>query len=327
MIDDISKLIGNTPIIKINSLSEELNTNIYAKLEYYNPGMSSKDRPAYFMIKEAIDSGQITEGGTLVEASSGNTGLGVALLAKGNNLNCVIFTTDKISDEKLANLKAQKATVHICPSSVSSTDPLSTISQAKKYSETHENSFFCNQYFNEMNPYSHYKTTGPEIYEQTEGKITHLIAGVGTGGTITGCGKYLKEKNKEIKIIGVDAVGSVITKYFNEGVVDPAEKKSYTIEGVGKGYIPSSLDIQFIDEMIQINDIESIEAARYLCKHEGLLIGYSSGTVVSAIRKMGDRFTPEDHVVTIFPDHGANYISKIYNDKWVAELKAKQSES
>ncbi len=310
--------IGSTPLVRLNHVADAISATVYAKIEGLNPGLSSKDRIALFMIEQAEQQGILTEGGTVIEATSGNTGFGIAMVCAVKGYNCVLFTKKKTSEEKLRALEAMGATVHICPS-VGLEDPRNYITAARLLGERTPNSLYMNQNYGGGNPDAHYAMTGPEIWQQTQGKITHLVCCVGTGGTISGIARYLKEQNPAIRIIGVDAYGSVLGTYHETGKFEPREIKSYNVEGLGKSIIPGNVDFALIDRFIKVNDYESAMAARRLAKEEGLFVGYSSGSALCAVHKLKDELCEGDVVVSLFSDHGTKYLSKIYNEDWMED--------
>lgn len=319
--ESIVDTIGNTPLVKLNRVIGSLSATVAVKVEYLNPGQSIKDRIAVKMIDDAEKKGLLKPGGTIIEGTSGNTGMGLALVAAVRGYSCIFTTTDKQSQEKVDLLRALGARVVVCPTNVEPDDPESYYSVAKRLSEEIPNSYYPNQYDNLSNRESHYETTGPEIWEQTEGKVTHFVAGVGTGGTITGAAMYLKEKNPDIKIIGVDSVGSVYKTYFETGIFDKNEIKPYITEGIGEDIIPENVDFDFIDAVIQVNDKNALVTTRRLAKEEGLFIGGSCGAAVYGALEYAQKnnLTKDDLIVVILPDSGTRYISKIYNDEWMKE--------
>ncbi len=310
-------LIGNTPLVQLNNTTEGLAPTILAKVEYFNPGGSVKDRIGIKMIDAAEAAGILEPGGTIIEATSGNTGLGLAIVAALRSYRCIFTIPDKQSREKVSLLKAFGAEVLVCPTAVSPQDSQSYYSVAQRLSEEIPNSFYPNQHYNPNNPQAHYETTGPEIWEQTEGKITHFVCGLGTGGTVTGVGRYLKEQNPDIQVIGVDPVGSLYLEYFNTGKL--GEAQTYKVEGIGEDIIPGTIDFQYIDEVIPVSDKESFLAARQLCREEGIFSGGSAGSAIAAAFKVA-RSAGEDAVmVVLLPDHGSRYLSKVFNDEWMRE--------
>ncbi len=319
--NSIIDAIGNTPLVRLNKLAEGLDLTVAVKVEYLNPGQSVKDRIAVKMINDAEEKGLIKPGGTIIEGTSGNTGMGLALVAAVRGYKCIFTTTDKQSKEKVDLLRALGAEVQVCPTNVEPDDPRSYYSVAKRLSEEIPNSYYPNQYDNLSNTQAHYETTGPEIWEQTEGKITHYVAGMGTGGTISGAAKYLKEKNPAIKIIGVDSVGSVYKHYFETGEFDKDQIKPYVTEGIGEDIIPGTIDFSVIDDVVQVNDKNALVTTRRLAREEGLFIGGSCGAAVCGALDYAreHKLGKEDLMVVILPDSGTRYISKIYNDEWMKE--------
>lgn len=316
---NILQTIGKTPLIRLNKISAQIPGLILAKVETFNPGHSIKDRMAVKMIDDAEASGKLKPGGTIIECTSGNTGMGLALVGCVRGYKCIFTTSDKQSKEKIDILKAMGAEVIVCPTNVEPTDPRSYYSVAEKLSKEIPNSFWCNQYDNLSNSQAHYESTGPEIWEQTEGKITHLVVGVGTGGTISGTARYLKEKNPSIKIWGIDTYGSVFKKYHETGIFDEKEIYPYITEGIGEDILPKNVDFSLIDFFEKVTDKDAALAARRLAREEGLLLGYSAGSAMAGLIQLKDRLSPDDVVVLIFHDHGSRYIGKIYNDDWMRE--------
>lgn len=317
--DNILELIGNTPLIRLNAITNALRGNFYAKLESYNPGHSSKDRIASYIIEAAERKGILTQGSTIIETTSGNTGFSIAMVSIIKGYECILAVSSKSSEDKIAMLRAMGAQVYVCPAHVSADDPRSYYQVAKRLHEETRGSVYINQYFNELNIDAHYNTTGPEIWKQTYGKITHLIACSGTGGTISGVGRYLKEQNPSIRIIGVDAYGSVLKKYHETGEFDTNEIYPYRIEGLGKNLIPSATDFKVIDEFVKVSDGESAHTAREISRSEGIFAGYTSGAAMQAVKQLDglNEFRPDSNVVVIFPDHGSRYMSKIYSEHWM----------
>ena len=316
---NILETIGNTPMIKLNKIAEDLPGTILAKVEYFNPGHSVKDRMALKMIEDAEKRGDIKPGGTVIECTSGNTGMGLALacIIKGYKLICTM--SDKQSQEKIDILRAVGAEVFVCPTNVSPEHPESYYSVARRKNEEIKNSFWVNQYDNLSNRLAHYETTGPEIWEQTDGKITHFVVGVGTGGTISGVAKYLKEKNPNIKIWGVDSYGSVFKKYHETGEFDEKEIYSYITEGIGEDILPKNVDFELIDKFEKVTDRDGALVARELAKKEGLFLGYSCGSAFQAIRQLKDELDENSVVVVLFHDHGSRYVGKVFNDTWMRD--------
>lgn len=319
--ENILGLIGNTPMVRLNKVTADSPAKVYAKLESYNPGHSTKDRIALHIIEEAEKQGLLKEDSVVVETTSGNTGFSLAIVCIIKGYKCILAVSDKTKPEKIAYLKALGATVYICPANVPADDPRSYYEVAKKIAEETPNSLYINQYFNELNVDAHYLTTGPEIWEQTEGKITHLFACTGTGGTLSGSGKYLKEKNPNIKIIGVDADGSILKGFHDTGKINENDIHPYQIEGMGKTLIPSALHFDIIDEFVRVNDEFSAYRTREIAIKEAIMGGYTTGAVTQAFLQYAKvhQLSEEDVVVLIFPDHGSRYITKVYSDKWMAE--------
>lgn len=319
--NNVLELIGNTPLIKLNAITDGLSGNFYAKVEAFNPGHSTKDRIALYIIEEAERRGILTPGDTIIETTSGNTGFSLAMVSIIKGYNCILAVSSKSSKDKIDMLRSMGAKVYVCPAHVSADDERSYYNVAKRLHEETKGSVYINQYFNELNIDAHYKTTGPEIWEQTNGKITHLIACSGTGGTISGAARFLKEKNRTIKVLGVDAFGSVLKKYHETKEFDAAEIYPYRIEGLGKNLIPSATDFDVIDKFIKVSDEESAHTTREIAKKEGLFVGYTSGAVMQAIRQYAEEgeFDENSVVVAIFPDHGSRYMSKVFSDDWMNE--------
>ena len=319
--DSVLDLIGNTPLIKLNKSTAKLHGNFYAKVEAFNPGHSTKDRIAAYIIDQAEKKGILTKGSTIIETTSGNTGFSLAMVSIIKGYDCILAVSSKSSADKIDMLRTMGAKVYVCPAHVSADDPRSYYEVAKRLHEETKGSVYINQYFNELNIDAHYATTGPEIWEQTNGHITHLVACSGTGGTISGIARYLKEKNSEVQIIGVDAFGSVLKKYHETGNFDNKEIYPYRIEGLGKNLIPTSTDFTVIDEFIKVTDEASAHAARELAQTEGIFAGYTSGAAMQALRQLDalGKFDKDSNVVVVFPDHGSRYMSKIYSDKWMED--------
>lgn len=318
-VDNILGTIGNTPMVKLNKITAEIPALVLAKVEYFNPGHSCKDRMALKMVEDAENDGRLQPGGTIIEGTSGNTGMGLALAAiiKGYKLICVI--TDKQSKEKMDILRAVGAKVVVCPTDVEPTDPRSYYSVSKRLAEETPNSWYVNQYDNLSNTKANYEQTGPEIWEQTDGKITHFVVGVGTGGTISGVAKYLKEKNPNIKIWGVDTYGSVFKKYKETGIFDENEVYSYVTEGIGEDILPQNVNFDLIDGFTKVTDKDAAVYTRKLALEEGLFVGMSSGSAIKGVLQLKDEFGPDDVVVVLFHDSGSRYVGKIFNDDWMRE--------
>ena len=319
--NSVLDLIGNTPLIKINRITNNLKGNFYAKVEAFNPGHSTKDRIALYIIEEAEKAGILTPGDTIIETTSGNTGFSIAMVSIIKGYNCILAVSSKSSADKIDMLRSMGAKVYVCPAHVSADDDRSYYNVAKRLHEETKGSVYINQYFNQLNVDAHYKTTGPEIWEQTNGKITHLVACSGTGGTISGAAKFLKEKNPNIKILGVDAFGSVLKKYHETKEFDNNEIYPYRIEGLGKNLIPTATDFDVIDKFIKVTDEESAHTARELAKTEGLFVVYTSGAAMQAIKQYTQEgeFDENSNVVAIFPDHGSRYMSKVFSEEWMKE--------
>ena len=319
--DNILQTIGNTPLVKLNNITNDVKALVLAKVESFNPGNSIKDRMALKMVEDAESDGRLMPGGTIVEGTSGNTGMGLALAAivKGYKLICV--STDKQSKEKFDVLKAVGAKVIVCPTDVEPDDPRSYYSTSKRIAEETPNSWYVNQYDNLSNTKAHYEQTGPEIWSQTGGKITHLVVGVGTGGTISGVGKFLKEKNPNIKIWGIDTYGSVFKKYHETGVFDKNEIYPYSTEGIGEDIIPENVDFNIIDHFEKVTDKDAAIYTRKLAREEGIFAGNSCGAAVKGLIQLKQSLKQDDVVVIILHDSGSRYIGKIYNDDWMKEKK------
>ncbi|MDH5414360.1 MAG: pyridoxal-phosphate dependent enzyme, partial [Flavobacteriaceae bacterium] len=317
--ENILETIGNTPLVKLNMTIEDIEALVLAKIETFNPGNSVKDRMAVKMIQDAEASGQLKPGGTIIEGTSGNTGMGLALAAivKGYKLICVI--SDKQSKEKMDILRAVGAEVVVCPTNVGPDDPRSYYSVSKRLASETPNSWYVNQYDNLSNTQAHYEQTGPEIWEQTDGKITHFVVGVGTGGTISGVGKFLKEKNPNIKIWGVDTYGSVFKKYHETGIFDQNEIYPYITEGIGEDILPKNVDFEIIDGFTKVTDKDAAVYTRKLAKEEGIFVGNSAGSAIKGLLQLKKHFKKDDVVVVLFHDHGSRYIAKIFNDDWMRE--------
>lgn len=317
--DNVLDLIGNTPLIKLKKITHNMKGNYFAKVEAFNPGHSSKDRIALHIIEEAERQEILKPGDTIIETTSGNTGFSLAMVSIIKGYKCILAVSSKSSADKIDMLKTMGAKVYVCPANVSADDPRSYYEVAKRLHNETEGSVYINQYFNELNIEAHYKTTGPEIWEQTAGKITHLVACSGTGGTISGTAKFLKEQNPEIKVIGIDAYGSVLQKYHETREFDSNEIYPYRIEGLGKNLIPTATDFDTIDKFEKVTDESSAHTARELAKTEGLFVGYTSGAAMQGLKQLDEEgeFNEDSNIVVIFPDHGSRYMSKIYNDDWM----------
>ena len=319
--NSVLELIGNTPLIKLNKISAGLKGNFYAKVEAFNPGHSTKDRIALYIIEEAEKRGILKPGDTIIETTSGNTGFSLAMVSIIKGYECILAVSSKSSLDKIDMLRSMGAKVYVCPANVSADDDRSYYNVAKRLHEETKGSVYINQYFNELNVDAHYKSTGTEIWEQTNGLITHLVACSGTGGTISGTARFLKEKNPAIKVLGVDAFGSVLKKFHETKEFDNDEIYPYRIEGLGKNLIPSATDFDIIDKFIKVSDEESAHTTRELAKKEGLFVGYTSGAAFQAVKQYADEgeFDENSNVIIIFPDHGSRYMSKVFSDEWMSE--------
>jgi len=317
---NVLETIGNTPLIKLNNITSEIDALVMAKVESFNPGNSVKDRMALKMVEDAEAAGLLKPGGIIVEGTSGNTGMGLALAAivKGYKLICV--STDKQSKEKFDVLRAVGAEVIVCPTDVAPEDPRSYYSTSKRIADETPNAWYANQYDNPSNAKAHYETTGPEIWNQTDGKITHFVVGVGTGGTISGVGKFLKEKNPNIKIWGVDTYGSVFKKYHETGIFDPEEIYPYTTEGIGEDILPKNVDFLVIDHFEKVTDKDAAVYTRKLARAEGIFAGNSCGAAIKGVLQFKNHFKKDDIVVVLLHDSGSRYIGKIYNDEWMKKM-------
>jgi cystathionine beta-synthase len=316
---NILETIGNTPMVKLNKLTKDIDALVLAKVETFNPGNSVKDRMAVKMIEDAEADGRLKPGGTIIEGTSGNTGMGLALAAivKGYKLICVI--SDKQSKEKMDILRAVGARVVVCPTDVEPTDPRSYYSVSKRLAGETPNSWYVNQYDNLSNTAAHYEQTGPEIWEQTDGRITHFVVGVGTGGTISGVAKYLKERNPAVKIWGIDTYGSVFKKYHETGIFDENEIYSYITEGIGEDILPKNVDFSLIDGFTKVTDKDAAVYTRRLALEEGIFVGNSAGAAIKGLLQLKDEFKPDDVVVVLFHDSGSRYVGKMFNDDWMRE--------
>lgn len=319
--DNILQLVGDTPLIQLQKMTEDISGTFYAKVEAFNPGHSAKDRVAHFILSQAEEKGLLQPGDTIVETTSGNTGFSIAMVSAVKGYKCILAVSDKSSKDKIDMLRAMGAEVHVCPANVAADDPRSYYEVAKRIHLETPGSIYINQYFNELNIDAHYHSTGPEIWKQTEGKITHLVACSGTGGTISGAARFLKEMNPEIKILGIDAYGSVLKKYHETRQFDENEIYSYKIEGLGKNLIPTATDFDAIDEFVKVTDESAAQMARTIAKEEGLFVGYTSGAAMQGVKQyaLQGQFTKDSKVVVLFPDHGSRYMAKIYNDQWMED--------
>jgi len=318
-LNNVLETIGDTPLIRLNKITKDLPCTVLAKVEYFNPGNSIKDRMALKMLEVAEQEGKIKPGGTIIEGTSGNTGMGLALAACVKGYKCIFTTTDKQSKEKADILKAVGAEVIVCPTNVEPEDPRSYYSVSKRLATEVPNSWYVNQYDNLANRQAHYEQTGPEIWAQTEGKVTHLVVATGTGGTIVGTGKYLKEKNPNIKIWAVDSYGSLLKKYFETGELDQKEVYPYISEGFGEDFVPENYDMSVIDAFTKVTDKDGAVMARRIAKEEGLFCGYSAGSCLQGVFQFKNELKKDDVVVCIFHDHGSRYVAKVYNDEWMME--------
>ena len=319
--ESVLNLIGNTPLIKLNKITSGMKGNYYAKVEAFNPGHSAKDRIALYILNKAEEKGILKPGDTIIETTSGNTGFSIAMVSILKGYKCILAVSSKSSPDKIDMLKALGAQVHVCPAHVPAEDPRSYYEVAKRINQETEGSIYINQYFNELNIEAHYHSTGPEIWEQTAGKITHLVACSGTGGTISGTARFLKEQNQTIQVLGIDAFGSVIQKYHETKEFDKDEIYPYRIEGLGKNLIPTATDFDVIDRFMKVSDEDSAHTTREIAITEGLFLGYTSGAAMQGIKQFSEEgvFNEDSVVVVIFPDHGSRYMSKVYNDNWMEE--------
>ena len=315
---NIIETIGNTPLVKLNNVVDT-EALVLAKVETFNPGNSIKDRMALKMIEDAEKSGDLVPGGVIIEGTSGNTGMGLAIVAIQKGYRCVFVIADKQSKEKIDMLKAVGAEVVVCPTDVPPESKDSYYSVAKRLTKETPNAWFVNQYDNPSNTVAHYESTGPEIWKQTNGKITHLVVGVGTGGTVSGTAKYLKEQNLNIKIWGIDTYGSVFKKYHETGEFDKNEIYPYITEGIGEDILPENVDFSIIDRFEKVTDKDGAIYTRRLAREEGIMVGYSAGSAVAGINQMKDDLTKDDVVVVIFHDHGSRYVGKLFNDDWMKD--------
>lgn len=319
--DNVLQLIGNTPLIHLNRITQEFKGKYLAKVEAFNPGHSTKDRIALHIIEEAERSGVLKPGSTIIETTSGNTGFSIAMVSIIKGYECILAVSSKSSTDKIDMLRSMGAKVYVCPANVSADDPRSYYQVARRLHDEIKGSVYINQYFNELNIEAHYKTTGPEIWKQTEGRITHLVACSGTGGTISGTARFLKEQNPAIRILGIDAYGSVLKKYHETSEFDASEIYPYRIEGLGKNLIPTATDFDVIDRFVKVSDEDSAHMARHLARTEGLFVGYTSGAALQGVKQLAQEgeFGDDSEVVVIFPDHGSRYMSKVYSDDWMNE--------
>ena len=317
--NNILETIGNTPLVKLNKITKEVKATVLAKIETTNPGNSIKDRMAIKMIEVAERDGRLKPGGTIIEGTSGNTGMGLAIAAVIKGYKCIFTTTDKQSKEKVDALRAFGAEVIVCPTNVDPEDPRSYYSVSSRLEREVLNSWKPNQYDNLSNAQAHYEQTGPEIWEQTEGKITHLVVATGTGGTISGAGKFLKEKNPDIQVWAIDSYGSLLTKYWETGEIDMKEVHPYITEGIGEDFVPQNYDMSVIDKFVQVTDKDGAVMARRIAKEEGIFVGYSAGSALQGLFQLKKNFKTSDVVVVVFCDHGSRYVGKVYNDQWMLE--------
>lgn len=317
--DSLLDLIGNTPLLELKKITKGLKGRFFGKLEAFNAGHSAKDRVAKYVIEDAERKGLLKPGSTIVETSSGNTGYSLAMISALRGYKCIIAISDKSSHDKVEMLQALGAEVHLCPANVAPDDPRSYYEVAKRIHQETPNSIYINQYFNPLNPEAHYQSTGREIWEQTQGEITHVVVCSGTGGTISGIARYLKEQNPKVQVLGVDAYGSAIKKYHDTREFDPNEIYPYKIEGMGKNLIPTATDFDVIDEFVKVTDKDAALTARELARTEGLFMGYTSGAAMQAVRQYAEmgRFDENSIVVVLFADHGSRYMNKIYSDEWM----------
>ncbi|MEW5545729.1 PLP-dependent cysteine synthase family protein [Pseudomonas soli] len=315
--NNILETIGNTPMVKLNKIVSHLPATILAKVETFNPGNSIKDRMALRMIEDAEKAGLLKPGGTIIEGTSGNTGMGLAIAAVIKGYRCIFTTTDKQSREKVDALRALGAEVIVCPTDVEPEDPRSYYSVSSRLEREIPNSWKPNQYDNPSNALAHYETTGPEIFQQTEGRVTHLVVGVGTGGTISGTGRYLKERNPNLKVWGIDTYGSVFKKYKETGIFDKKEIFPYVTEGIGEDFLPENVDFSIIDHFEKVTDKDAALMTREISRQEGIFVGNSAGAALAGLLQMGKKLTADDVVVVIFHDHGTRYLGKMFNDEWM----------
>ena len=318
-LESIIDAVGDTPLIRLRNMTRGIAATVCVKCEHLNPCGSVKDRIGITMIGAAEKDGRLKPGGTIIEATSGNTGLGLAMVASVRGYKCIFTMPDKMSQEKISLLRAFGAEVVVCPTAVAPEDPRSYYNVAKRLNQEIPNSFYPNQYFNPQNPEAHYATTGPEIWKQSEGRLTHFVVGIGTGGTATGVGKYLKEQSAEVRVVAVDPVGSLYAEYFRSGKLITADRSTYLVEGIGEDMLPSTMDFAYVDEVRQTNDRQAFLAARRLCRSEGIFAGGSSGSAVHAGLELARELGKDAYVVILLPDAGTRYLSKFYNDTWMRE--------
>lgn len=317
--DNLLSLIGNTPLVRLNKITENLPGSYFAKLESFNPGQSTKDRIALLIIENAEQKGILKPGDTIIETTSGNTGFSIAMVSIIKGYKCILAVSSKSSKDKISSLRTMGAQVYVCPAHVKADDPRSYYEVAKRLHREHPGSIYINQYFNSLNSEAHYASTGPEIWEQMQGSITHLVACSGTGGTISGTARFLKEKNPDIRVLGIDAYGSVLKKYHETGELDQNEIYPYRIEGLGKNLIPAATDFDMIDHFEKVSDEDSAFTAREIALTEGIFAGYTSGAAMQGVKQMAQigQFDQQSRVVIIFPDHGRAYMTKVYSDEWM----------
>jgi cystathionine beta-synthase len=318
-VQNVLATIGNTPLIKLNRVCKDIPGTVLGKVEAFNPGHSAKDRIALYMVEEAERKGKLKPNGTIVEATSGNTGFSLAMVCALKGYKCVLTITSKSSKEKISLLRALGAEVVVCPADADAHDPASYYARAEQLAREIPGAYYLGQNWNQANADAHYHTTGPEIWKQSEGKITHFVCSVGTGGSISGTARYLKEQNPNVRIIGVDAYGSVLKKYWETGIFDKSEIYPWKVEGVGKTIIPETVHFNLIDDFVKVTDRSSAHRARQLARMEGLLLGYSSGSALQAVFEIKKQLTPDDVVVVLLPDHGSRYVGKIYDDEWMRQ--------
>jgi cystathionine beta-synthase len=317
--NNVLEIIGDTPMVRINRIASDVPGTVVAKIETFNPGNSIKDRMAVRMIEDAEKSGQLKPGGTIIEGTSGNTGMGLAIAAVVKGYKCIFTTTDKQSKEKIDALKAFGAEVIVCPTNVDPDDPRSYYSVSSRLEKEVPNAWKANQYDNLSNSAAHYEETGPEIWEQTEGRVTQLVVGVGTGGTISGVGRFLKEQNPKIKVWGIDTYGSVFKKYKETGIFDKNEIYPYITEGIGEDFLPQNVDFSVIDHFEKVTDKDAALMTRRIAREEGIFAGNSAGSAMAGLLQLKDRFSKDDLIVVIFHDHGSRYLGKMFNDEWMRE--------